>query len=68
VLNLSLGRDWFDAVLQVDDGHVCVAYHGQRASFFQIGDADFAENSLRVGVVPTSCTWRADLTASYSRS
>ena len=68
VVNLSLGREWFDAVLQVDECHACVAYHGRRASFLRHRSADFAEISLRIGVAPTSRTRRTGLPASYSRS
>jgi hypothetical protein len=41
---------------------------GGGQAFCGIGDADFAENSLRVGVVPTSRTRQTGLPASYSRS
>src|SRR5215472_911146 len=58
-LNLALGRDLFDAVLEVDDdpGVRCVVITGTGKAFCGGGDVkDFAENLPRIGVLVKELT------------
>ena len=58
-LNLALGRDLFDAVLEVDDdpGVRCVVITGTGKAFCGGGDVkDFAENLPRIGLLVKELT------------